>query len=106
MVGDKRTSNNRSNKSRELRKYEIAYNKCIKMITKSRKCKETMRKRRIKSSKRRKTRTRTRSRSVKKSLNTYQKFVRRESKKSIYKGRSVKSRMGAISKLWRKKTMA
>ena len=43
----KRRSNiilKRSGKSKELRKYEIAYNKCIKLGIKSRKCKRSLKK--------------------------------------------------------------
>ena len=126
-------SSNKSKKSSEIRKYETAYNKCIKMGMKSRQCKKSIkklkpnsrkrlrksvrisrkrsrsksRKRRSKvSRKRTRTRTRTRSRSRlrsrKRSLNPYQRFVRKESSKSIYRGKSVKSRMRAISKLWKR----
>jgi len=42
-----------------------------------------------------------RSRS-KRALNSYQKFVRKESSKSVYKGQSARSRMRAISKLWKR----
>ena len=96
----------RSGKSKELRKYEIAYNKCIKLGINSRNCKKslkrvkpTLRKKIIKSiikSRKRKSKSKSRS------LNEYQKFVKKESKKSIYKGKSAKSRMRAISKLWKK----
>jgi hypothetical protein len=93
---------NKSKKSNKLRKYEIAYNKCIKLCKKSAlKRKKSIRKRKsslLKSRKRYKT-----SKSPnKRSLNAYQKFVKSESGKSIYKGKSVKSRMRAISKLWKK----
>jgi hypothetical protein len=137
----------KSKKSKELRKYEIAYHKCIKMGMKSRDCKKTIKKLRPKTRKRlrkslkrsiktsikrrsRKRRTRTRSRKrtrskrtrskrsrskrsrskrshtkrsrSKRPLNSYQKFVRKESSKSIYKGQSARSRMRAISKLWKR----
>ena len=38
----------------------------------------------------------------KRPLNSYQRFVKKESVKSIYKGQTAKSRMRAISKLWKK----
>jgi hypothetical protein len=43
------------------------------------------------------------SKENKRPLNTYQKFVRYESKKSKYKGMEARERMSAISKEWRKK---
>jgi hypothetical protein len=104
----------KSGKSRELRKYEIAYNKCIKMGMKSRQCKKSIKTLKPKSKKRlvksirkspRKSprkNIRVKSKSRSRSLNPYQRFVRSESSKSIYKGRSVKSRMRAIAKKWRK----
>jgi len=128
-------SSNKSKKSKELRKYEIAYHKCIKMGMKSRDCKKSIknlrpktRKRLRKSLKRSRKRTHTfspkrikrsriqrssikrsrskRSRSKrsrsKRALNSYQKFVRKESSKSVYKGQSARSRMRAISKLWKR----
>ena len=104
-------SNKRSVKSKELRKYEVAYNKCIKMCLKSKRCKKSAKKvvneliSLDKSRKRRKSTLKSRKRSKSKSkrrLNAYQKFVKRESSKSIYKGKNVRSRMRAISKLWKK----
>lgn len=99
--------NNRSGKSKQLRKYEIAYNRCIKLGLKSRKCKKSIKKLKpiakkslIKSVKKIKKYL---TKSRKRTLNSYQKFVRKESVKSIYKGRNIKSRMKEISRLWRKK---
>ena len=103
------TPNKRSKKSLELRKYEIAYNKCIKLGTKLKKSRKKVLSRKksnslvydqkfIKSRRYRKIRIKTRSRS----LNPYQKFVRSESSKSIYKGMKVQKRMQAISKLWKR----
>ena len=91
------TPNKRSRKSLELRKYEIAYNKCIKLgkLIKSKK----LIKSRKASPKRRRIKIKTKSRS----LNRYQKFVKTESSKSVYKGMNVQKRMKAISKLWRSK---
>jgi hypothetical protein len=102
------TPNKRSKKSLELRKYEIAYNKCIKLGTKLKKSKKKVYSRKksnavydrnfLKSRRYRKIRIKTKSRS----LNPYQKFVRSESSKSIYKGMKVQKRMQAISKLWKR----
>ena len=112
------TPNKRSRKSLELRKYEIAYNKCIKLGTKLKKSKrkapsrkksnhklhkliksKKLIKSRKASPKRRRIKIKTKSRS----LNRYQKFVKTESSKSVYKGMNVQKRMKAISKLWRSK---
>ena len=109
MITEKRSSKNdkSSRRSKKLRKYEIAYNKCIKLCRKSAKKRKSTRKTR-KSSKRKSTLLKSRKRRIKKSkspnrsLNAYQKFVKTESRKSIYKGKSVKSRMRAIAKLWKK----
>jgi len=107
MVAPRRKSKSVDKKSKELRKYEIAYNKCIKLGLKSKTCKKSIRRLKPSSKKRikkslNKTKLRSRSRSRSRSLNAYQKFVKHESAKSIYKGRNVKSRMRAIAKLWRK----
>ena len=110
---DTRNRSKKSVKSKELRKYEVAYNKCIKMCIKSKRCKKSAKKAvddLMSSTKRRKSATkksRKRSKKLSKSrskrrLNAYQKFVRRESTKSVYRGKSVKSRMRAIAKLWKK----
>ena len=124
-------SNKKSVKSKELRKYEVAYNKCIKLCLKSKRCKKSAkrvvddlmclnksRKRRKSATKKsrkrskklsksstKKSRKRSKKRSKSRSkrrLNAYQKFVKRESAKSVYRGKSVKSRMCAIAKLWKK----
>jgi len=111
MVETRNISNKKSVKSKELRKYEVAYNKCIKMCLKSKRCKKSVKKvvdnfmsinkRRKSATKKSRTRRKSRSRS-KRRLNAYQKFVKRESVKSIYRGKSVKTRMRAIAKLWKK----
>ena len=97
----------RSGKSKQLRKYEIAYNKCIKLGINSKICKKSLKRVRpilakkiIKSV--RKSRKRKSISLKSRSLNAYQKFVKKESKKSVYKGKNAKSRMRAISKLWKK----
>ena len=107
MVVQRRRSKSVDKKSKELRKYEIAYNKCIKLGLKSKTCKRSIKKLKPSSKKRmnkslKKTIKKLKLRSRSRSLNPYQKFVKRESAKSVYKGRNVKSRMRAIAKLWRK----
>ncbi len=95
-----RRSKSVDKKSKELRKYEIAYNKCIKLGLKSKTCKRSIKKLKPFKSLKKTIKNKLRSRS--RSLNAYQKFVKRESAKSVYKGKNVKSRMRAIAKLWRK----
>jgi hypothetical protein len=114
MVETRNRSNKKSVKSKELRKYEVAYNKCIKMCLRSKRCKKSVKKavndvvhldksRKRRKSALKKSRNRRTSKSKsKKRLNPYQKFVKRESAKSIYRGKGVKSRMRAIAKLWKK----
>jgi len=127
-------SSNKSKKSKELRKYEIAYHRCIKMGLKSKQCKKSAKNLKLKSRKHLKMEVskdikkshkrphvksrrlhdhkskkahkihhslRSRSKS-KRPLNSYQSFVKKESGKSIYKGQTAKSRMRAISKLWKR----
>ena len=99
----------RSGKSKQLRKYEIAYNKCIKLGINSKICKKSLKRVRpilakkiIKSVRKSRKRKSISLKSGNKTLNAYQKFVKKESKKSVYKGKNAKSRMRAISKLWKK----
>ena len=125
-------SSNKSKKSKELRKYEIAYHRCIKMGLRSKQCKKSAKNLKLKSRKHLKIevskdikkshkRPHVKSRRVphaeskkshmihhslrsksKRPLNSYQRFVKKESGKSIYKGQTAKSRMRAISKLWKR----
>ena len=46
--------------------------------------------------------TKSENKSISRSLNACQRFVRSERSTTVYKGRSVKSRMRAIAKKWRK----
>lgn len=97
-------NSNKSKKSKDIRKYEVAYHKCIKICTKSKQCNKSIRKLKLKPKKRSIKRScrKRQIRSPKRSLNPYQKFVRKESSKSIYRGKDIKSRMQAISKLWKR----
>ena len=128
MVSRKTNSKSRS---KILKKYELAYEKCIKkamkthpIISKRRpsslksKCVKKISKKISKSldsktkrlikntlikksrkTKRRKTKTKSR-----KSLNTYQKFIKKHVKDPKFKNMSPSSRMKAIAKLWKKKS--
>ena len=107
-------------RSVRLRKYEIAYEECIK---KNKHPPQPVKKTRSRRSKPllevpqpvKKTRSRScraidtnilnkkslkKSPDKKKPLNLYQEFVKKESQKSIYKGVSATERMMAISKEW------
>ena len=106
-------------RSARLRKYEIAYEECIKKNkhqpvkkTRSRSCKPLLE---VHNQPDKKTRSRRckpvdtstpKKKSLKKSpdkkkpLNLYQEFVKKESQKSIYKGVPATERMMAISKEW------
>ena len=128
MVSRKTNSKSRS---KILKKYELAYEKCIKkamkthpIISKRRpsslksKCVKKISKKISKSldsktkrlikntlikksrkTKRRKTKTKSR-----KSLNTYQKFIKKHVKDPKFKNMSPSSRMKAFAKLWKKKS--
>lgn len=114
-------------RSARLRKYEIAYEECIKKIrilqslpakkTRSRRCKPLpeVHKPQVKKSRSRrhcktvspildtknlKKQSVNKSLETKKPLNSYQKFVKKESQNIIYKGVTAKERMMAISKEW------
>jgi hypothetical protein len=100
-------------RSARLRKYEIAYEECIKKIkilqspqhpakkTRSRRCKPLpeVQKQPVKKSRSRRHKI-VSSPETKKTLNSYQKFVKKESQNIIYKGVTPKERMIAISKEW------
>lgn len=124
---------NSKNKSKILKKYEMAYEKCIKKAMKAhpilskrkpsslkstcvkniskkisksldnktkRLIKNTLIKKSRSKTRRHKSRSRSRSR---KSLNTYQKFIKKHVKDPKFKNMSPSSRMKAIAKLWKKK---
>lgn len=83
--------------------------RCVKNISKKiSKSLDSKTKRLIKNTlkkKSRKTRTRTKTKSKsRKSLNTYQKFVKKHVKDTKFKNMSPSSRMKAIAKLWKKKS--
>jgi len=126
---------NPKSRSKILKKYELAYEKCIKKAMKTHpilskrrpsslksKCVKKISKKISKSldsktkrlikntlikksrkTKRRKTKTKSKTKS-KKSLNTYQKFIKKHVKDPKYKNMSPSSRMKAIAKLWKKKS--
>jgi len=79
------------NKSKILKKYEIAYENCIK---KAMKCNSF--------SKKKKSILKKSNRSKKNSPNNYQKFVKKHSKDIDISGLSPGSRMRKIAKLWKK----
>lgn len=82
-------------RSVKLRKYEEAYKSCIKRQKKKKE--KSPRPQRRKTEKPKKI-----ERSKKRPLNKYQKFVRDQSKKSIYKNMTGGERLTAISKKWNK----
>lgn len=94
-------------RSIRLRKYEEAYEDCIK---KTRILKKSSRKSPTKKPKTRKSSkkpTNSPSNSpkkpVKRPLNSYQKFVQTESQKTKYQGMDAKTRMRSISNAWKNK---
>lgn len=116
----KRKPTNRVSRSARLRKYEAAYEACLKRTSPSRKkteCKSPVKRSKsrrkpqqkmrsppqapIKETKRRSSpKKKVKSKDRKRPLNEYQKFVREESKNPKYKGMSSAERMTAISKVW------
>jgi hypothetical protein len=83
-------------RSNRLRKYAVVYEECIKKMRQE-KIEVKSRSRRVKVPNRRKA-----SPVAKKELNTYQIFVREESRKSKYAGIPVQERMTAMAKEWKK----
>lgn len=119
----KKKPTNRVSRSARLRKYEAAYEACLKRTSPPRKkneCKSPAKRSKsrrkpqqkvrspqqapIKETRRRsspkKTEKKVKSKDRKRPLNEYQKFVREESKNTKYKGMSAAERMTAISKVW------
>jgi hypothetical protein len=112
-------------RSIRLRKYESAYETCLKTINNKDKPKKSYEEKKVKvkekesgkkvkekekesSKKEKESRKKekgkiTKSKDRKRPLNDYQKFVREESKKSKYQGMSSSERMLLISKVWRAK---
>lgn len=83
-------------RSARLRKYEVAYEECLKKTVCSKK--NTV----LRKSPDKKSRQQSPKKKNEKPLNSYQKFVRDESQKSKYKGLIASERMTAISKEWKK----
>lgn len=88
-------------RSARLRKYEVAYEECIKKTACSKK-NTVLRKSPDKKSQQQNEKSP--KKKNEKPLNSYQKFVRDESQKSKYKGLIASERMRAISKEWKKLT--
>lgn len=99
----------RISRSVRLKKYEVAYEACLKKslsINKKSKSVKDKRKHRksskaISTEKPSKLNPSKKNKDIKRPLNTYQKFVRKESKKSKYKGMIPSERMRAIGKIWK-----
>jgi hypothetical protein len=88
-------------RSARLRKYEVAYEECLKKVADSKSKRSPDKKSRAQQEP-----VPIKQKSPKKKnekpLNSYQKFVRDESQKSKYKGLIASERMTAISKEWKK----
>jgi hypothetical protein len=90
-------------RSARLRKYEVAYEECLKKMSCSKRRSPAK-----KSSVRKECETppeikqKSPQKKNEKPLNSYQKFVQDESQKSKYKGLIASERMTAISKEWKK----
>lgn len=103
---------NTISRSARLRKYEVAYEECIKKSVdnskkkpiRSEPAKKSRSIRNVIDSSPKKSRVKKSPLETKKkrSLNAYQKFVKEESKKQKYKGITSSERMTAISKEWNK----
>ena len=86
-------------RSARLRKYEVAYEECLKKMScykRSPVKKSDVQQERVQA------KQKSPKKSIEKPLNSYQKFVRDESQKSKYKGLIASERMTAISKEWKK----
>lgn len=104
-----RKTSKRVSRSVRLKKYEAAYEACLKKAMSA--CKKKSDPSSSKKSKRKHKSKTTPSETVskrkspkkeqKRPLNAYQKFVRDESKKSKYKGMLSSDRMRAIGKAWK-----
>jgi hypothetical protein len=124
------SSHNRLSRSARLKKYEAAYDTCIKEINirkknSNRKLKDKKEtKDSVKSSKvlrkndkkprerdkektmkrdKEKPRQRDKEKTSERKINIYQKFVKEESKKKKYQGLTAKERMTEIGKVWKQK---
>ena len=88
-------------RSARLRKYEVAYEECLKKMT-CYKCKRSPDKKSRAQEEAVPIKEKSPKKNNEKLLNSYQKFVRDESQKSKYKGLIASERMTAISKEWKK----
>ena len=88
-------------RSVRLRKYEVAYEECLKKMTCSKRSpdKKSRAQQECETSP---VKQKSPKKNNEKPLNSYQKFVRDESQKSKYKGLIATERMTAISKEWKK----
>lgn len=95
-------------RSKKLRKYATAYNSIIRNKQKSKKSPRCRRKtkkspkRYIRKSKKKSSKKKIIKKSKKRVLNSYQKFVKKESKKEKYKNIPGKLRLSAIALEWKK----
>lgn len=89
-------------RSARLRKYEVAYEECLKKMSCSKR--NPVKKSRVRQECETPPAVKQKSPQKKnqKPLNSYQKFVQDESQKSKYKGLIASERMTAISKEWKK----
>jgi hypothetical protein len=89
-------------RSARLRKYEVAYEECLKKMSCSKR--SPVKKSRVRQECETPPAIKQKSPQKKnqKPLNSYQKFVQDESQKSKYKGLIASERMTAISKEWKK----
>ena len=88
-------------RSNRLRKYAVVYEECLKKMRQE-KIEVKSRSRRVKQKSPEVHNRRKASPVTKKELNTYQIFVREESRKSKYAGIPVQERMTAMAKEWKK----
>lgn len=90
----------RTSRSVRLKKYEVLYEECLKRAVER---ESQDKKSPVKKPKKSKKRTEPVKKSRVKSLNEYQKFVREESKKPVYKHMSATDRMKTIGNTWKNK---
>jgi hypothetical protein len=87
-------------RSARLRKYEVAYEECLKKMSLSKR-RSPVKKSRVQQECETSA-PNSQTKKNEKPLNSYQKFVQDESQKSKYKGLIATERMTAISKEWKK----
>ena len=86
-------------RSARLRKYEVAYEECLKKMSCSKRSPDKKSRAQQEPSP---VKQQSPQKKNQKPLNSYQKFVQDESQKSKYKGLIASERMTAISKEWKK----